>query len=92
MINVIALVGIVKNCEVIEGRCYIDLLVENNLYDEMKEELFKVKLWRGMYRDINPKDSLRQNLIVGIKGRLETENNKTIIIAEKVTFLGKKES
>ena len=54
MINVIAIVGKIKNCYVKDGKCYFNLYVENDLYEEIKTEVIKCKIWKGIYKDLNP--------------------------------------
>jgi len=52
-------------------------------------EIYKVKLWRGIYNDLTSIKPLQKNVILGVKGRLEKNENEVMIVAEKVSFLGK---
>ena len=45
-------------------------------------DLFKVRLWRGLSETIS--DNINKNINILIKGRIEIENQQTIIIAESV--------
>lgn len=92
MINVLALVGTIQSSQMVQQQFYIYVKVENNLYEEKREDIFKVKVWKGIYKDIAPQSILKDNFIIGIKGRLEVENQEMIVVAEKVTHLGKIEN
>ena len=83
MINVIAIVGKIKNCYVKDGKCYFNLYVENDLYEEIKTEVIKCKIWKGIYKDLNPQLEFKDDLVVGVKGRIENEEKETIVIVEK---------
>ena len=48
-------------------------------------DLFKVRLWRGLSETIS--DNINKNIYIFIKGRIEIENQQTIIIAESVQII-----
>ncbi|MDY5727959.1 MAG: hypothetical protein SPK49_05000 [Erysipelotrichaceae bacterium] len=48
-------------------------------------DLFKVRLWRGLSETIS--DNINKNINILIKGRIEIENQQTIIIAESVQII-----
>ena len=48
-------------------------------------DLFKVRLWRGLSETIS--DNINKNINIFIKGRIEIENQQTIIIAETVQII-----
>lgn len=48
-------------------------------------DLFKVRLWRGLSETIS--DNINKNINIFIKGRIEIENQQTIIIAESVQII-----
>ena len=48
-------------------------------------DLFKVRLWRGLSEIIS--DNINKNINILIKGRIEIENQQTIIIAESVQII-----
>ena len=93
MTNVVVLIGQVKRACFDEktSTCYLELKVENPFVDEYDtvEEVYVVRLWRGIYNDLKSISKIKPNILVGIKGRLEIENDKVIIVSERVSFLGK---
>ena len=48
-------------------------------------DLFKIRLWRGLSETIS--DNINKNINIFIKGRIEIENQQTIIIAESVQII-----
>ncbi|MGN1399477.1 MAG: single-stranded DNA-binding protein [Erysipelotrichaceae bacterium] len=90
--NVIIMVG--KVIEVLSDKDN-DLLSRNILiqvtrgyYDSQGQiinDLFKVKLWRGLSEIIN--ENLSKSLNVMVKGRLELSEGQIIIVAENVEII-----
>ncbi len=93
MTNVVVLIGSIHKAFYSKEKsgCYLELKLETVYKDEEKpaEEIFLVRLWKGIYNDLQSISHLKQNLILGIKGRLEKENNEVIVVAEKISILGK---
>lgn len=52
-------------------------------------DFIPVRLFKGIAE--NTVEYCRKGDLVGVKGRLQSNNNKLEVIAEKVTFLSKKE-
>lgn len=94
MTNVVVLIGVIEKSYYDEGtqNCYVDLKLEKTIKNEngfIEFEIYKVKLWRGIYNDLTSIKPLQKNVILGVKGRLEKNENEVMIVAEKVSFLGK---
>lgn len=94
MTNVVVLIGVIEKAYYDEGtqNCYVDLKLEKTIKNEnglIEFEIYKVKLWRGIYNDLTSIKPLQKNVILGVKGRLEKNENEVMIVAEKVSFLGK---
>ena len=94
MLNQIVLVGRLVNEPTIEESensrkvSYITLAVsrsyknENGMYDT---DFIPCVLWNGIA--VNTCEYCRKGDLVGVKGRIESKNNKVEVIAEKITFL-----
>lgn len=99
MLNQTVLVGrLVSDPEINETEnerkvCNITLAVprsfknENGAYDT---DFIPVILWESIAE--NTCEYCHKGDLVGIKGRLQSEDNKLILVAEKVTFLSSKKS
>ena len=86
------LVGRVANIEVNdEGKAILMLAVPRsfkNAYGEFETDILKCRLYGAIAT--NTKEYCRKGDIVGVKGRLQSEDGSMIAIAEKVTFLSSK--
>lgn len=94
MTNVVVLIGVIEKAyyDEIKQNGYVDLKLEKTIKNEngmIEYEVYKVKLWRGIYNDVTSIRPLQKNVILGVKGRLEKTENEVIVVAEKVSFLGK---
>jgi single-strand DNA-binding protein len=93
MLNQIVLVGrMVEEVKIIEENekkyGYMDLKIQRSYKNNegiFEEDIIPVKLW-GQVAE-NTCEYCKKGSIVGIKGRIENNNNELIIIADKVTFL-----
>lgn len=97
MLNQIVLVGrIAKEIEVKEtdsGKkvCYITLACQRCYKNEegiYETDFIPCTLWNGIAENVA--EYCRKGDIVGVKGRIQSENAGIAIIAEKVTFLSSK--
>ena len=86
------LVGRVSNLEVNdEGKAVITLAIPRsfkNADGEYETDILKCRLYGAIAT--NTKEYCRKGDIVGVKGRLQSEDGSMIAIAEKVTFLSSK--
>ena len=86
------LVGRVANLEVNdEGKAVITLAIPRsfkNADGEYETDILKCRLYGAIAT--NTKEYCRKGDIVGVKGRLQSEDGSMIAIAEKVTFLSSK--
>jgi len=97
MLNQVVMVGrLVKDIEIKEiedgktitnitlaiPRCY------KNADGEYDTDFVTCKLWNNLAEQAN--NYCKKGDIVGVKGRLQTEDDKLIVIAEKITFLSTK--
>lgn len=55
---------------------------DEGMYDT---DFIPIKLWCGIME--NAFNFCQKGDMIGVRGRIETENNEVVIIAEKVTFL-----
>lgn len=88
MMNQILLVGRIKEFVKVGTNCEIKINVSRNYKNENGEyefDLIPVRAYDSISQNIA--EYCREEDIIGIKGRIEIENDKIIIIAEKVTFL-----
>ena len=97
MLNQVVLVGrIAKEVEVLEtdnGRkvSYITLACQRSYKNEegvYETDSVPCTLWNGIAENVA--EYCRKGDIVGVKGRIQSENNGIAVIAEKVTFLSSK--
>lgn len=92
MLNQIILVGRVANLEVNdEGKAILMLAVPRsfkNADGEYETDILKCRLYGAIAT--NTKEYCKKGDIVGVKGRLQSEDGSMIAIAEKVTFLSSK--
>lgn len=97
MLNQVVLVGrIAKEVEVLEtdnGRkvSYITLACQRSYKNEegvYETDFVPCTLWNGIAENVA--EYCRKGDIVGVKGRIQSENNGIAVIAEKVTFLSSK--
>ena len=58
---------------------------EEGLYEN---DIIPCELFKGLVE--NAKEYCKKGDIIGVKGRLQTKDDKVIIIAEKLTFLSSK--
>ena len=93
MLNQIILVGrMVEDVKIIEENekkygC-MDLKIPRSYKNDegiFEEDIIPVKLW-GQVAE-NTYEYCKKGNIVGIKGRIENNNNELTIIADKITFL-----
>lgn len=59
---------------------------EEGIYET---DLIPITIWQGISSQM--KECCTEGSLVGVRGRIETKDNKIIIIGEKVTFLSNKE-
>lgn len=93
MLNQIVLVGrMVENVKIVEENekkyGYMNLKIQRSYKNNegiFEEDIIPVKLW-GQVAE-NTYEYCKKGDVVGIKGRIENNNNELIIIADKVTFL-----
>ena len=93
MLNQIVLVGrMVEEVKIIEENekkyGYMDLKIPRSYKNNegiFEEDIIRVKLC-GQVAE-NTYEYCKKGDVVGIKGRIENNNNELIIIADKVTFL-----
>ena len=99
MLNQLVLVGRLANeLELKESEngkkyCSITLAVPRsfkNADGEYDTDFIDCMLWQGIAE--NTKEYCHKGDVIGIKGRIQTNDNKIQIIAEKVTFLSSKKA
>lgn len=96
MLNQTILVGrIVKEVEVkeVDNRkvAYVTLAVQRSYKNEegvYETDFVPCTLWNGIAENVA--EYCRKGDLVGVKGRIQNENNGIVIVAEKVTFLSSK--
>lgn len=87
MLNQIVVVGRVININ--ENEIEISVLRSyKNEKGEYEEDKIKCQIWGGIKEQC--KEYMNKMDVVGIKGRLQTEDDKLIVVAEKVTVLSSK--
>lgn len=90
--NNVMLVGrLVKNPEVKEGKALITLAITRpykNLDGTYDTDFVDCVLWNGITQNVS--EYCKTGDIVGVKGRLQSDEDKIQVIAEKVTFLTSK--
>ena len=86
------LVGrLVKNPEVKEGKALITLAITRpykNLDGTYDTDFVDCVLWNGIAQ--NAAEWCKKGDVVGIRGRLQSDEGKIQVVAEKVTFLTSK--
>ena len=85
MLNSVMLVG--RLVEEIQDN-EIKLAVNRSLKNEegiYETDIIPVEVWGGILE--NAKNYLRKGDTVGIRGRIETRDDKIVVLAEKMTFL-----
>ena len=93
MLNQTVLVGrLVKEVEVkeVDDRkvAYLTLAVQRSYKNEegvYETDFVPCTLWNAIAENVA--EYCRKGDLVGVKGRLQTENNGLVLVAEKVTFL-----
>ena len=92
MLNQMILVGRVANLEVNdEGKAVITLVIPRsfkNADGEYETDILKCRLYGAIAT--NTKEYCRKGDIVGVKGRLQSEDGSIIAVAVTVTFLSSK--
>lgn len=92
MSNQVIVVGRLANDIKLENnKCEIILSVNRPFKNEegiYETDLISCLLWNGVAE--NTAEYCKKGDLVGVKGRLQTEDNKLIVIAEKITFLSSK--
>lgn len=90
--NNVMLVGrLVKNPEVKEGKALITLAITRpykNLDGTYDTDFVDCVLWNGIAQ--NAAEWCKKGDVVGIRGRLQSDEGKIQVVAEKVTFLTSK--
>lgn len=93
MLNQAILVGRVGSFEELnEKTALMDLVITRSYKNEKTKEydIDTVKVEINGNLKINTMEYVVKGDVVGIKGRLENQDNEIIVIAEKVTFLSSK--
>ena len=96
MLNQVVLVGrLTKNVEVKDFNekkvAVIELAVQrsfNNEKGEYETDNIEITLWNSIAE--NTAEYCIKGDIIGVKGRLQTEDDRIKVIAEKITFLSSK--
>lgn len=97
MINQVVMVGrLVKDIEIKEiedGKTITNITLAiprsyKNTNGEYDTDFVTCKLWNNLAEQTN--NYCNKGDIVGVRGRLQTEDDKLIVIAEKITFLSTK--
>lgn len=91
MLNQVVLVGrITKEIEINEsGNGVLELAVNRSFKNEegiYETDFIEIVLFSGNLVD-NVKEYCRKGDIVGTKGRLQVENDKLVVVSDKITFL-----
>lgn len=92
MLNQVVLVGRLVE-EIKEERNDVVIAVYRAFKNEegiYEQDIVPIQIWGGI-RD-KCKEYLHKGDLLGIRGRIETKEDKIVIIAEKVTFLSSKKS
>lgn len=66
----------------------MNLSVASNFLDfngEYRHDLFPIRLWRGINEDVL--GAFKENRLVSIKGRVEVDEEKFVIVAEHLEVL-----
>ena len=93
MLNQLVFVGRVKSIEKLDDEVKLTIEVKRtfkNADGEYEADIIPISLYEGMAE--NTLNYLTTNDIVGIKGRIENNNNSIQIKAEKITFLTNSEN
>lgn len=88
MLNQVVLVGRLTNIEKLEEGANIVLAVQRsfkNANGEYEADMITCRTF-GAVAD-NTAEYCKRGDIIGAKGRIQTEDDKLIIVAEKITFL-----
>ena len=96
MLNQMVLVGrLVKNPTLIENEskryCEITLAIPRSFKNAdgiYETDIIPIILWQGIAE--NTVEYCKKGDIIGVKGRIQTAEDKIQIIAEKITFLSSK--
>ena len=84
MLNQIVIVGrLYENLDGNELVIVVPRTAKNN--DKKLEDIIKCNVW-GNLAD-NVKEYCKKGDLIGIKGRIENNNDEIMIVAEKITFL-----
>lgn len=96
MLNQVVLVGRIAG--ELEERVFEDRKVVNvtlavqraykNAEGEYETDFIPVTLWNGIAQNVM--EYCKMGDLVGVKGRIQSENNGITVVAEKVTFLSSK--
>lgn len=98
MLNQIILVGrLVSDPQINETEngkvSTITLAVSRSFKNEegiYETDFIPIILWEGIATNVN--EYCKKGDLLGVKGRLQTKDNKIEVVAEKVTFLSSKKS
>ena len=97
MLNQIVVIGrLVQDPEIVElengsKSANIKLAVPRSFKNEKGEyetDFIPVVLWNGVAE--NTKEYCHKGDLIGVKGRIEGQDDKVIVVAEKITFLSSK--
>lgn len=91
MLNQLVLVGKIE--EIITKENVVKVRVEKYYKEDglQKEyEIFRINVFGNLINTM--KENCKKNDVIGVKGKLEVNNGIIEIIAEKITFLSKKEN
>ncbi len=94
MMNQIVLVGrLATEVKENEGENYYSITLAvsrtfKNAEGIYETDMVPITLWKGIGE--NTKEYCHKGDVIGVKGRIETKDDKIIIVAEKVTFLSSK--
>lgn len=92
MLNNVVFIGkLLEEPTQLENGIIIKVAVERafkNEDGEYKTDIIPVNLWNGIATNI--KDCCIKGDIIGVKGRLMSENNNVIVVGERITFLSAK--
>lgn len=92
MLNQIVLVGrLTETPEVEEGKAMITLAVPRSYKNENGEydtDFIPVRLFKGIAE--STAEYCKKSDLISIRGRVQMQENKLLVVAEKVTFLSSK--
>lgn len=93
MINMFTIIGRLKDKPKIElkGKMDIELIVPRsfkNINGEYDNDIIKVRLWNPI--STTTQEYCERGDLMGVKGRIQINDNEMVLIAEKVTFLSNK--